>query len=76
MSQRQVYKPKNQGVAITRNVGLAHATGKYIGFVDSDDIVCTDYFTILLPKLREEKYDILEFNLTRDIKICIRTHLV
>jgi heptose III glucuronosyltransferase len=38
---------KNQGVAITRNVGLAHATGKYIGFVDSDDIVCADYFTIL-----------------------------
>ncbi|MDE9618743.1 glycosyltransferase family 2 protein [Citrobacter portucalensis] len=58
---------KNQGVAITRNVGLAHATGKYIGFVDSDDIVCPDYFTVLLPKLRAEKYDIIEFNLTRDI---------
>lgn len=40
---------KNQGVAITRNVGLAHATGKYIGFIDSDDIICKDYFTILLP---------------------------
>ncbi|WP_336285319.1 glycosyltransferase family 2 protein [Citrobacter arsenatis] len=58
---------KNQGVAITRNVGLAHATGKYIGFVDSDDIVCPDYFTILLPKLKSGKYDIVEFNLTRDI---------
>ncbi len=58
---------KNQGVAITRNVGLTHATGKYIGFVDSDDIVCPDYFTILLPELRAEKYDIVEFNLTRDI---------
>lgn len=58
---------KNQGVAITRNVGLTHATGKYIGFVDSDDIVCSDYFTFLLPKLRAEKYDIVEFNLTRDI---------
>lgn len=58
---------KNQGVAITRNVGLTQATGKYIGFIDSDDIVCKDYFTILLPKLREEKYDIVEFNLTRNI---------
>ncbi|HCT6425348.1 TPA: glycosyltransferase family 2 protein, partial [Citrobacter freundii] len=38
---------KNQGVAITRNIGLTHATGRYIGFVDSDDIVCADYFTIL-----------------------------
>ncbi|MGI3447830.1 glycosyltransferase family 2 protein [Citrobacter arsenatis] len=58
---------KNQGVAITRNVGLTHATGKYIGFVDSDDIVSTDYFSILLPQLRKEKYDIVEFNLTRDL---------
>lgn len=59
---------KNQGVAIARNVGLAQATGKYIGFVDSDDLVSPDYFSVLLPKLREEKYDIIDFNLTRDIK--------
>lgn len=59
---------QNQGVAITRNVGLAHATGKYIGFIDSDDIICPDYFTFLLPKLQDEKYDIVEFDLTRNIK--------
>lgn len=58
---------ENQGVAIARNVGLAQATGKYIGFVDSDDLVSPDYFSVLLPKLREEKYDIIDFNLTRDI---------
>ena len=58
---------ENHGVAIARNVGLSHATGKYIGFVDSDDIISPDYFSVLLPKLREEKYDIVEFNLTRDI---------
>lgn len=58
---------KNQGVAITRNVGLSQATGKYIGFIDGDDLISPDYFSILLPKLREEKYDIIDFNLTRDI---------
>lgn len=58
---------KNQGVAISRNVGLTQATGKYIGFVDSDDLISPDYFSVLLPKLREEQYDIIDFNLTRDI---------
>jgi len=58
---------ENQGVATTRNVGLAHATGKYIGFVDSDDLVSPDYFSVLLPKLKDEKYDMIEFNFTRDI---------
>lgn len=57
----------NKGVAITRNVGLENASGKYIAFVDSDDIVSPEYFSVLLPVLREEKYDIVEFNLTRDI---------
>lgn len=57
----------NQGVAITRNVGLAQATGKYIGFIDSDDLISPDYFSVLLPKLREEKYDIVDFNMTRDV---------
>lgn len=58
---------QNQGVAISRNVGLDNATGKYIGFVDSDDVVSANYFDILLPMLRREKYDLIEFSLTRNI---------
>lgn len=56
----------NQGVAIARNRGLDIATGIHVAFVDSDDIISPDYFTLLLPILREQRYDIVEFSLTRD----------
>ena len=30
---------KNKGIGKTRNIGIAHAKGEYIGFVDADDYV-------------------------------------
>lgn len=64
----KVINQRNQGVAIARNTGLKEATGKYIAFVDGDDIVSSNYFDVLLPLIREEKYDIIEFMLTRDME--------
>ncbi|MBV4414258.1 glycosyltransferase family 2 protein [Enterobacteriaceae bacterium YMB-R22] len=58
----------NKGVAIARNTGLENATGKYIAFIDSDDTISPEYFNILLPYLRSQVYDIVEFNLTRKIE--------
>lgn len=43
---RPFIKP-NGGIASVRNFGLEHATGDYIGFVDSDDYVDHDMFEIL-----------------------------
>lgn len=40
-----------------RNIGLDKAKGKYIAFIDSDDLVSSDYIEKILNKINENKYD-------------------
>ena len=47
---------KNRGLSAARNTGLEQATGKYVWFVDSDDIIC--------PNSLEELYNVAETNET------------
>ena len=41
-SRIKVIHQNNKGVAETRNVGILHANGKYISFVDPDDYIDTE----------------------------------
>lgn len=59
---RIVYIDKeNEGVAIARNCALNIANGKYVMFVDSDDILYSEALTAICSALKENKCDILRF---------------
>jgi glycosyltransferase involved in cell wall biosynthesis len=67
----------NQGVSIARNVGISAAQGRYIAFLDSDDLWAENKLKSQLSML-ENGYDVVcsnysTFSDSIDSTICIRT---
>lgn len=54
-----VINQKNQGVSAARNAGLEIATGKYIGFVDSDDTITPEFFETLYEIVEQNQCDVV-----------------
>lgn len=50
-SRIRVFHKENGGSSSARNVGLDHASGEYIGFVDSDDYIEPDMYEKLLKAI-------------------------
>jgi glycosyltransferase involved in cell wall biosynthesis len=50
-SRIEVYTQTNQGQSVARNLGLQYAKGEYISFVDADDYVDNDFYTVLMQHI-------------------------
>jgi len=60
-----IVNQKNAGLSGARNTGIKHATGEYIGFVDSDDFVAPDFFEKLYAAAAKYNADIALTNICR-----------
>lgn len=57
-----IINKKNTGYGHSMNIGINHATGDYIGIVESDDFVALDMFERLYTAAHINKVDIVKSN--------------
>lgn len=58
----KVFHNENKGVSYSRNLGINKATGKYLLFVDSDDVIEKEYVYELVKPTEEKNYDLVVCN--------------
>lgn len=64
-SRIKVIHQQNGGLSQARNAGMQIATGDFISFVDSDDLLSINFYKTLLTFLKKEDVDIVECGFVR-----------
>ena len=54
---KTLYCESNGTASRPRNVGLDNANGKFITFIDSDDLISGNYIEKILTKLKDNEFD-------------------
>ena len=62
MGIKTIHNQYNIGVAKTRNKGIKLATGKYVAFIDCDDMITENYIDTLLDAIDKYDTDVINFN--------------
>ena len=63
----KIVNKANGGVSAARNDGIKNAKGKYIAFLDSDDIINKDFVRLLLFAIEKDNADIVYCRLSRNL---------
>lgn len=61
------FKRDNHGIGATRNFGIEKATGKYIGFVDSDDYIAPEMFQVMYDACVKDDLDVVICDFYKEI---------
>lgn len=62
----QVVTQTNQGQSVARNIGVSHATGDYVWFVDADDYLEDPMPELLLQTLENDDADVVVIGRTEE----------